>query len=56
MKVGSPDLALRGTWQNSPVTCGEWVPPHKGGRSEQARTTIYQLHKFLQSRQTMYGD
>ena len=24
-----------GTRQNSPVTLGEGVPPHKGGRSEQ---------------------
>ncbi|WVY89108.1 hypothetical protein V8G54_037960 (chloroplast) [Vigna mungo] len=28
-----------GTRQNSPVTSGEGVPPHKGGRSDQARAT-----------------
>ncbi|KAH0739290.1 hypothetical protein KY290_037995 [Solanum tuberosum] len=34
-----------GTRQNSPVTSGEGVPPHKGGRSDQARATVYQKHR-----------
>ncbi|WZZ67254.1 hypothetical protein YC2023_078624 [Brassica napus] len=43
------------TRQNSPVTSGEEVPPHKGGRSDQARATVYQKHRSPQSRKTMYG-
>jgi len=31
------------------------MPPHKGGRSDQARATIYQKHRPPQSRKTMYG-
>ncbi|KAK7331499.1 hypothetical protein VNO80_31219 [Phaseolus coccineus] len=39
----------------APVTSGEGVPPHKGGRSDQARATVYQKHRSPQSRKTMYG-
>ncbi|GJR13290.1 hypothetical protein Tco_0795942 [Tanacetum coccineum] len=34
---------------------GEGVPPHKGGRSDQARATVYQKYWTPQSRKTMYG-
>ncbi|GJU88128.1 hypothetical protein Tco_1300551 [Tanacetum coccineum] len=34
---------------------GEGVPPHKRGRIDQARATVYQKHWTSQSRKTMYG-
>jgi hypothetical protein len=31
------------------------MPPHQGGRSDQAQATVYQKHRSPQSRKTMYG-
>ncbi|KAH0746362.1 hypothetical protein KY285_008019 [Solanum tuberosum] len=35
-----------GTRQNSPITSAEGVPPHKGGRSDQARATCRKVKEF----------
>lgn len=53
--LGVRDNFFYGTRQNIPVTSGEGVLPHKGGRSDQARAIVYQKHRSLQSRKTMYG-
>ncbi|PPD90980.1 hypothetical protein GOBAR_DD12098 [Gossypium barbadense] len=39
------------TFNKSPVTLGERVPPHKRGHSDQAWATVYQKHKSLGSRE-----